>query len=47
MRLNVLTGTIPTSIGALKRMVDLNFGTNSLEGTVPTEISGLSKLVTL
>lgn len=38
---NFLSGTIPTTIGALTNMVDLRIGENMLIGSIPSEISTL------
>lgn len=38
---NNLAGAIPSEIGQLKDLVQLNLGINKLTGNIPTEISGL------
>ncbi|KAK3288389.1 hypothetical protein CYMTET_4142 [Cymbomonas tetramitiformis] len=42
---NSLTGTLPTQMGALTRLMYLYLNDNSLTGTVPTQIGALTQLV--
>jgi hypothetical protein len=39
---NQLTGTLPTEIGTLGQLVQLNLEGNSLEGSIPSELGSLS-----
>ena len=41
---NNLTGTIPTELGLLSSLEDLNLEANQLSGTIPTEMGLLSNL---
>ncbi|XAR48822.1 Non-specific serine/threonine protein kinase [Bertholletia excelsa] len=47
LKLNRLTGTIPTNIGLLSKLTYLDLSTNSLNGTVPLSLSNLTKVVEL
>ncbi|KAG6683271.1 hypothetical protein I3842_12G004300 [Carya illinoinensis] len=44
LRNNNLSGTIPTEIGCLKRLRNLDLSHNKLKGTIPTQISELTDL---
>ncbi|XP_042951850.1 tyrosine-sulfated glycopeptide receptor 1-like isoform X1 [Carya illinoinensis] len=44
LRNNSLSGTIPTEIGCLKRLRNLDLSHNKLKGTIPTQISELTNL---
>ncbi|KAG7951397.1 hypothetical protein I3843_12G005600, partial [Carya illinoinensis] len=44
LRNNSLSGTIPTEIGCLKRLRNLDLSHNKLKGTIPTQISELTDL---
>lgn len=44
---NNLDGNIPSSIGNLSGLLDLEFGNNKLNGQLPTEFSNLNKLRTI
>ena len=44
---NNLTGTLPTSLGALQSLQDLDLEYNNLFGTLPPSLGGLSSLVQL
>ncbi|KAK3251819.1 hypothetical protein CYMTET_38871 [Cymbomonas tetramitiformis] len=41
---NSLTGTVPTELGELTRMITLYLFGNSLTGTVPTELGELTRM---
>jgi hypothetical protein len=41
---SMVTGTIPTVIGELTKLVQLNFAQQDLTGTIPTELLSLSNL---
>ena len=43
----MISGPIPSEIGALSELDFLNLGGNSLTGAIPSEISDLSKLITI
>ncbi|MFC2126154.1 T9SS type A sorting domain-containing protein [Bacteroidota bacterium] len=44
---NNLVGSIPTSIGDLTALTDMNLGQNSLSGSIPSQIGNLTSLVDL
>ncbi len=41
---NLLTGSLPNTIGKLKNLEVLFLDNNQIEGTIPTEFCGLKKL---
>lgn len=41
---NLLTGTIPSSLGDLKNLVELNLGRNMLSGAIPSSLGDLEHL---
>ena len=47
MRLNQLTGTIHTSIGAMDDLEHLGLQHNRLEGTIPTQMGNLFRVLTI
>jgi Leucine-rich repeat (LRR) protein len=42
---NNLSGTIPTELGNLTSLIQLNFFNNSLTGTIPAELGNLTNLM--
>ena len=42
--LNQLTGEIPTELGNLTNLTELNIGQNNLSGALPQSLTGLTKL---
>ena len=45
--INLLTGTIPSTLGSLSRLMTMQFYNNSLTGTVPSTLSRLTNLTKL
>ncbi|XP_058203876.1 MDIS1-interacting receptor like kinase 2-like [Rhododendron vialii] len=47
LKVNQLTGAIPTNIGLLSNLVYLDLSTNSFSGTIPLSVANLTKVVEL
>jgi hypothetical protein len=47
LTVNSMEGTIPSSLGSLTKLTDMNFFSNGLKGTIPFSLGSLAELTSL